>query len=155
MTHDFQLQRNSFGQLVLITTNGEAHAGVEASRAFPITSPQENISILSHDGHELAWIPKLDELPTDIRHWIEEALKTREFMPEIQRLTGVSGYATPCTWQVETDRGSTSLILNSEEDIRRLTSSALLIVDSRGIQFLIRDRGSLDKISRKILDRFL
>lgn len=155
MTCDFQLQRNPFGQLVLITANGESHAGVEPSRAFPITSPRENISILSHDGHELAWIPKLDELPTDIRHWIEEALESREFMPEIHRVSSVSGYATPCTWQIETDRGSTSLILNSEEDIRRLTAPALLVVDSRGIQFLIRDRSSLDVTSRRILDRFL
>jgi len=155
MTHDFQIQRNPFGQLVLITANGEAHAGVEASRAFPITSPPENISILSHDGHELAWISKLDELPAETRQWVEEALESREFMPEIRRVCSVSGYATPCTWQIETDRGTTSLILNSEEDIRRLTARALLIVDSRGIQFLIRDRNSLDVTSRRILDRFL
>jgi hypothetical protein len=155
MPSNFQLQRNSFGQLILIAANGNSYVDVEPARAFPINTPRENISIISSDGHELAWIEKLDELPSETRQLLEEALKTREFMPEIQRLTGVSGYATPCTWQVETDRGSTSLILNSEEDIRRLTSSALLIVDSRGIQFLIRDRGSLDKISRKILDRFL
>jgi hypothetical protein len=155
MPSDFQLQRNSFGQLILIAANGNSYVDVEPARAFPINTPRENISILSSDGHELAWIDKLDELPSETRQLVEEALKAREFMPEIQRVTGVSGYATPCTWQVETDRGTTSLILNTEEDIRRLSSPALLIVDNRGIQFLIRDRSSLDKTSRKILDRFL
>ena len=41
-------------------------------------------------------------------------------MPEIRRITGVSGYATPCTWHVETNKGNTSFILKAEEDIRRL-----------------------------------
>jgi hypothetical protein len=155
MTPDFQLQRNSFGQLVFTTANGETHVDVEPARAFPISTPDEQISILSHNGHELMWISKLDELPAVTRQLVEEALESREFMPEIRRVTEVSGYATPCTWQVETDRGNTSLILNSEEDIRRLTGPSLLIIDSRGIQFLIRDRSSLDDTSRRILDRFL
>jgi hypothetical protein len=155
MTPDFQLQRNSFGQLVFTTAGGETHVDVEPARAFPISTPDEQISILSHNGHELMWISKLDELPAVTRQLVEEALESREFMPEIRRVTEVSGYATPCTWQVETDRGNTSLILNSEEDIRRLTGPSLLIIDSRGIQFLIRDRSSLDDTSRRILDRFL
>jgi hypothetical protein len=76
-------------------------------------------------------------------------------MPAIRRITGVSGYATPCTWQVETDKGNTSFILKAEEDIRRLAAPALLIVDNRGIQFLVRDRRALDDASRRILERFL
>jgi hypothetical protein len=56
---------------------------------------------------------------------------------------------------VETDRGDTDLVLKAEEDIRRLSPTTLLISDSRGIQFLIRDVPSLDKASRRILDRFL
>ncbi|MBP9806586.1 MAG: DUF1854 domain-containing protein, partial [Candidatus Accumulibacter sp.] len=58
-------------------------------------------------------------------------------------------------WQVETDRGAASLILKGEEDIRRLTPPALLIADSHGIHFLIRDRYALDQPSQRILDRFL
>jgi hypothetical protein len=33
--------------------------------------------------------------------------------------------------------------------------SGLLIADAHGVHFLIRDIQALDKISRKILDRFL
>jgi len=155
MTPNVQLQLKPFGQLVFISENGESHVGVEPARAFPISTPREHISLLSRDGHELAWIPKLDDLPAETRRVVEEALEAREFMPEIRRVINVSGYATPCTWNVETDRGTTSLILNSEEDIRRLAALALIIGDSRGIQFLIRDRSALDDTSRRILDRFL
>ncbi len=155
MSAAFQLHRDSFGHLTWITADGGIHPDVSAARAFPITAPRESIAIIGRDGHELAWIPQLDELPAETRLLVEEELQTREFMPEIRRVSAVSGYATPCTWQVETDRGATSFILNTEEDIRRLAAPALLIVDSRGIQFLIRDRNSLDDTSRRILDRFL
>ena len=155
MAADFQLQRSPFGQLVFTGEDGVTHTGVEPARTFPITAPREGISSRSRDGHELAWIEKLDEVAQETRRLIEDELEVREFMPEILRVTGVSGYATPCTWHVETNKGSTSFTLKTEEDIRRLAAPALLIVDSRGIQFLIRDRRSLDETSRKILERFL
>jgi hypothetical protein len=56
---------------------------------------------------------------------------------------------------VDTDRGETCLVLKGEEDIRRLGRTALLIADANGIQFLVRDIQSLDRASRKMLDRFL
>ena len=76
-------------------------------------------------------------------------------MPEIQNIRHVSSYATPSVWQVSTDRGDTEFTLKGEEDIRRLSASQLLIADSNGVQFLIRDIQQLDKGSRKRLDRFL
>ena len=76
-------------------------------------------------------------------------------MPEIKRLCNVSSFITPSTWNVETDRGDTFFVLKGEEDIRRLTASSLMIVDSHGIHFLIRDRLSLDRHSRSLLDHFL
>lgn len=155
MNTDFQIQRNPFGQLVFTGADGVARAGVEPARSFPITAPREGISILSRDGHELAWIPGLDQLDNETRGLIEAELEVREFMPEIARITGVSGYATPCTWYVETNKGHTSFILKAEEDIRRLAPPALMIVDKRGIQFLIRNPRGLDSTSRRILDRFM
>jgi Domain of unknown function (DUF1854) len=76
-------------------------------------------------------------------------------MPEIRRLKNVSSFATPSTWTVETDRGETSFVLKGEEDIRRLAPGVLLVADSHGVQFLIRGLSSMDRHSRKLLDRFL
>lgn len=151
----FGLQRNAFGRLVLTDEQGNAHENVIPVRAFPITSPERGLSLVSSDGHELAWIDSLDQIDAPTRRLIEEELASREFMPEIQRIISVSTFATPSDWTVQTSRGTTTFTLKGEEDIRRLAAPALLIADSHGIQFLIRDQKALDKHSRKILDRFL
>lgn len=152
---DYQLDRNAFGRLVLTTTAGERHEGVTPVRAFPIDAPNEGISLVSAEGHELAWIERLQELPDAARKLVSEELARREFMPVIARLADVSTFATPSTWRVETDRGTTAFILRGEEDIRRIDQGKLLITDSHGIQYLIPDLYALDAHSRKLLDRFL
>jgi len=154
-TPDFQLSRNPFGQLVCTMPDGDVHEEVVPVRAFPIAAPETGIALVSADGHELAWIKRLTDLPDASRILLEEELANREFMPEIRSIRHVSSFATPSTWQVETDRGDTSFVLKGEDDIRRIDTSTLLIADSNGIHFLIRDLQALDKPSRKLLDRFL
>ena len=153
-TPDFRLHRDSFGKLIFTGSDGETHEAVPV-RAFPIGAPDNGIALVDPHGHELAWIDTLAELPAELRQLVESELASREFMPVIERIVEGSSFATPSTWTIVTDRGETKLILKGEEDIRRLAAPALLIADSNGIQFLIRDRGSLDAHSRKILDRFL
>ncbi|MBS4099032.1 MAG: DUF1854 domain-containing protein [Sulfuricella sp.] len=155
MNGNFELTRNPFGRLAFRGADGEIHEDVVPVRAFPIAAPDEGIALVSSDGRELAWLEGLDGLPEATRKLIEEELASREFMPEIRRILRVSGFATPCTWEVETDRGDTSFTLKGEEDIRRVVGSNLLVSDSHGILFLIRDVQALDRTSRRILDRFL
>jgi hypothetical protein len=151
----YQLSRNLFGRLVLTEANGAAREGVIPIRAFPITAPDRAVALIDQHGQELAWIEQLSDLPQGLREIVEAELAAREFIPEIRRIRDVSRFATPSAWSVETDRGNTSFILKGEEDIRRLAPPSLLIADSHGVQFLIRDRFALDNQSRKILDRFL
>lgn len=151
----YRLSRNLFGRLVFTRANGAVREGVVPVRAFPITAPDRAIALIDQHGHELAWIEQLSDLPDELREIVEAELAVREFIPEIQRIHDVSSFATPSAWNVETDRGNTSFILKGEEDIRRLAPPSLLIADSHGVQFLIRDRFALDNHSRKILDRFL
>lgn len=148
------LVRNAFGKLELTLADGSVHVGVQPVRAFPVQAPERDIALLDTDGHEVAWIDVLDEVPQPAQDLIRTGLAQREFMPEILAILGVSGFVTPCTWQVRTDRGETSFILKGDDDIRRLAQHALLLTDSHGIQFLIRDLNALDRESRRILDRF-
>ena len=152
---NFQLLCDSFGRLVLIDALGIRHEGVTPVRAFPIAAPDEGLSLINFEGHEVGWVDRVADLPPEPREIIEADLRSREFVPEIDRILAVSGFACPSTWQVATNRGRTELILKGEEDIRRLSQNRLLIADSHGIQYLVRDLASLDRQSRKLLDRFL
>jgi hypothetical protein len=151
----FELTRAPSGRLHFTDAEGHVEADVVPVRAFPLAAPQEGISIVSSDGHELAWIDRLDALPVDAKKLIEEELALRDFIPEVTRLVCVSTFSTPSIWTVETDRGPTTLILKGEEDIRRLGAGALLIAGSQGVHYRIRDMKALDRGSRKLLERFL
>lgn len=152
---NFQLQRDSYGRLVLTAENGAVHEGVTPVRAFPIAAPDDGLSLVSFEGHEVGWVDRVADLPAAMRELVEAELASREFVPEIERIEAVSSFACPSTWRVVTDRGATELVLKGEEDIRRLSRTRLLIADANGIQFLVRDLAALDRNSRKLLDRFL
>ena len=151
----FDLQRDAFGRWVLHMPDGTRHAPVTALRAYPVSAPDEGVALMDGDGHEILWIDALSQLPPELRSQVIQALNEREFLPEILQLTDVGSFATPSTWSVLTDRGSTQFLLKGEEDIRRLTGTVLLINDANGVQFMIRDLAAMDKHSRKLLDRFL
>jgi len=155
ITTPFALRRDSFGKLIITLENGEEHIGVTPVRAFPIQAPTKGISLVRDGGKEVAWIDDLAEMPEAIRALVREEIEGREFIPEVVRIKDVSSFATPCTWFVETDRGDTQFVLKADEDIRRIGEASLLVADSHGINFLVRDMFGIDKHSRKILDRFL
>ena len=152
---DWTLQRHPQGRLLLTTADGEQHLGVLPVRAFPLAAPDEGVSLLGSDGHELAWIQRLSALDAASRALIDEELAPRELMPRIQRILSVSSFATPSSWQLETDRGPATLVLKAEEDIRRLGQGRLLILDMHGLQYEVPDQFSLDRHSKRLLNRFL
>ena len=151
----FQLTRDPFGRLVLTNREGEVFEGVVPVRAYPIQAPQDGVALVATDGHEVGWLDRLSDAPAPVQALIQEALNTREFMPEILDIASVTSFSTPCTWSVKTDRGDTQFVLRGDEDIRRVGPTVLLVTDSHGIQFKIRDLALLSKESRKIMDRFL
>ena len=154
MSTTHQLERDALGRLVFIDSEGERHIGVHPVRAFPITAPAAGIGIMNQSGKELCWFPDVTAISEAELGLIEEELAEREFMPVIERITKVSTFATPSIWDIETDRGPTRIRLKGEEDIRRIAGNTLLIADSNGLQFLIKDSTQLGKVSKKLLDRF-
>ena len=155
-TPDFELHRDAHGQWVCRTPDGHLHTGVQAVRAFPLNAPEEAVSLVGTDGTELVFIPLLADLPEARRQAVRAALAEREMVPVIERIDSVSTFATPSTWEVQTDRGPTSLVLKVEEDIRRLPGQRrLLITSSHGLVFEVPDRTRLDRGSRRLLERFL
>ena len=151
----FDLQRDAFGRWTLTLADGTQHHGVIAVRAFPVSDAQGGAALMNGEGHEVVWIDQISQLDPGLRAQMLQALNEREFLPEIVQLQAVSSFATPSTWTVQTNRGTTQFMLKGEEDIRRLTGTVLLVNDAHGVQYMIRDLAAMDKHSRKLLDRFL
>ena len=152
---DFTLMREASGALLVTTADGTQYPGVVPVRAFPLAAPDEGISLVSTQWHEVGWVADLQAVPTALRTLLQEELALRDFIPVITRLVSVSSFGTPSVWRVETDRGATSFVLKGEEDIRRLSRSTLLIAGGQGVQYSVPDMGALDRGSRKLLERFL
>jgi hypothetical protein len=152
---NIQFDQSPSGRWFFVSADGVQHDHVMAVRSFPVAAPEEGIAVVDVDGKELLWIPHLNQLTETVRAKILMAMTQREFMPQILQMNGVSSFVTPSTWDIETDRGPTTLLLKGEEDIRRLSGTVLLVTDGHGVQFLIRDLAQMDRHSRKLLDRFL
>jgi hypothetical protein len=151
----FGLSHDTFGRLVLIDAEGRRHVGVTPHRAFPISDPHRGISICDADGHEIRWIDSFDDLSPAVRQTLQDELARRDFLPVVRRIVRVSGDIEPSEWVVETDRGETKFVLNSEDNVRRLENHGAMIVDAHGIRYLITDVRALDTPSRRILERYL
>jgi hypothetical protein len=154
-TKPLELFHDAWGRLVLVDAEGRRHVGVEPIRAFPIEDPRHHLAVCDAEGHEVLWIDNLDELPQPIRAVLEEDLSRREFVPVVRRILRVSSATEPSEWEVETDRGPTTFVLNSDDDVRRLGNRRALILDAHGIRYLIPDVRALDGPSRRILERYM
>ena len=152
---NFSLSHDPFGRLVLVDAQGQRHVGVEPVRAFPISNPENWISLCDAEGRELAAVENLDQLALPERQVLEQELSRREFMPRIERIVRVSTLSEPSEWDVETDRGVTTFTLNSEDDVRRIGPHQALVIDAHGIRYLVADTRRLDTASRRVLERFL
>ena len=154
----YSLRKDAFGNLELVWSDRPVVERVTPVRPFPFSDPEDGLSFVDSDGHEVLWLDSINDLSTADRALVDAALAVREFMPVITRIESVSSFNTPSTWQVETAQGKTQLVLKGEEHIRRINGMGgnhLLISDNHGIQFLIKDVSQLDKHSRRLLDRFL
>lgn len=149
------LSRDTWGQLVFTDAAGRRHDNVVPICAFPITDPKHYLSICDGRGAELAVCDDLTQLPEHVRELIEDELARRDFIPEIERIVRISSGLTPTEWTVETDRGPTTFLVESEEHVRRLGRQQATITDTHGMRYLIRDVRLLDNASRRLLERFL
>jgi hypothetical protein len=151
----FGLTHDLFGRLVHIDADGIRHVGVTPVRAFPNTDPDQFISIVDNEGHELVCIEDLSSLADATRQTLEEEFASREFAPKVRRIVSVSALSEPSEWIVDTDRGRSKFVLQSDGDVRRLDGRRAMIVDAHGTRYQIEDIQKLDTRSRRHLERYL
>jgi hypothetical protein len=154
-TSGFDLRRDARGRLVLTDADGQQHVGVEPVRAFPLSAPRHGLALCDAAGRELLWVACLDDLPPEPRRLLEEEVARREFVPVLRRVVRISTPTEPSEWEVETDRGPTRFVLDSEDDVHRLEGFRAVVKDAQGLRYFIPDLRDLDAGSRGLLERYL
>lgn len=122
---------------------------------FPLSDGAKNIILLDQDQKEIAFIDDLQGLEPTLAHCLTVALLRNRFILKLLKIHKVSSLRPPAEWSVLTDRGESSLILPSEEALRRLPEDCALIQDSQGLRYIVQGIGRLDAFSRKVIEYYI
>jgi len=123
-------------------------------RCFPLSRPDGFVCLVDERHRDRACIEGLAALGADSRQALLAALAESEFLPLVTHIARVRHEATWSEWQVETDRGPRSFIVDQEDHIRRLDDGRHVITDSFGMRFLVPAPENLDPHSRRWLGRY-
>jgi hypothetical protein len=131
-------------------------------RAFPITDPEEFISIKEPDsrekgkGAEIGLIRQMSDFDAATQALLREELDRRYFTPVIKKLTGVKEKFGYYYWDAETSAGKISFVMtNITSNIRTLEDGRVFIHDIDGNCFQIPDPSKLDKASLKKIEIYM
>jgi hypothetical protein len=139
MTSKFELRRDPFGKLVLTTPRARNSSACRRCAPSRCRRRRRGISLVRDGGKEVGLDRRLEDLPPAIRALVPRNWKGANSCPRSCRSTACPASPRPAPGRWQTDRGDTEFVLKGEEDIRRLGAYTLLIADSHGIHFLIRD----------------
>ncbi len=157
----------SAGDLIsldLIGKNGEKEyfERIVPVRAFPITEPDEYISIREPDtrergkGQEIGLIRKLSDFNSETVKLINEELDRRYFTPVIKKIVSLKEKFGYYYFDALTSAGKISFVMNNPySNFRTLEDGRVFMYDIDGNCFEIPDPYKLDKQSLKLIEIFL
>lgn len=146
------------GGFVSLQTRGKEYPRVGVYLTFPLTNPEEYISIRESDekAKEIGMIEKLSQLPKEQQEMLQEQIKLRYFMPVITKVLDIKDEYGYAYWNVVTTFGACRFTTQMSGDaVIHLTDSRLLVTDIDGNRYEIPDFYQLGVMERKKLDLFI
>lgn len=146
------------GGFIALKTGDKEYPRVGVYLTFPLTSPEEYISIREADekAKEIGLIEKLSQLPQDQQEMLREQIKLRYFMPVITKVLDVRDEYGYAYWNVTTTFGACRFTTQMSGDaVISLGGARLLVTDIDGNRYEIPDFYRLGVMERKKLDLFI
>jgi len=151
-----RLYRDKTGRLRLTIQDDRTYLDVRAARAFPISDPDHHIGLLDGRDRCIGMLNDLEGLDEESRRLVEEALANRYFVPVITRVHRLTEEFGVVYCNVETDRGHREFIVRGLRDnLEDVGDGELMVTDTDGIRYRIRDWRELDERSRAQLECFI
>ena len=146
------------GGFVSLKTDGKEYARVGIYLTFPLTNPEEFLSIREADekAKEIGMIEKLSLLKPDQQEMIREQIKLRYFIPVITKVLDVKDEYGYAYWHALTNFGVCRFTTRmSGNAVVSLSDSRLMVTDIDGNRYEIPDFYQLSVMERKKLDLFI
>ncbi len=135
---------------------------VAVYRAFPVTSPDEflsvrEVSIIKNEhGQEIGMVRRLSDFDEPTQRLFLEELDRRYFTPEITKINSVKEKFGYSYWDCETTAGHIVFVLNNPfSNIRTLIDGKVFINDIDGNCFTVPDPSKLDASGYKKIEIYL
>lgn len=146
------------GGFLSLTANGREYSRVGIYLTFPLTMPEEFISIREADekAKEIGIVEKLSDLDKEQQEMIREQIRLRYFMPTITRVMDIKDEYGYAYWHVMTSFGACRFTTQiSGDTVISLSESRLMVTDIDGNRYEIPDFYRLSVMERKKLDLFI
>ena len=158
LTKDNAVFERTKGGFLSLKTREKEYARVGVYLTFPLTNPEEFISIREADekAKEIGLVEKISELPAEQQEMLREQIRLRYFMPVITKILDVKDEYGYAYWHVMTNFGACRFTTQMSGDaVIALSESRLLVTDIDGNRYEIPDFYKLGVMERKKLDLFI
>ncbi|MGC8842552.1 MAG: DUF1854 domain-containing protein [bacterium] len=130
----------------------EVHYPIRVKQAFPLTNPENYIVFLTEQGKQIGMVEDLNKLDKESQRNIREELDIVFFIPQIKKIFWIKERFGGSKWKVETDRGIKEFSTPSlHESIKEVEDGHIIITDTEGLQYEIKNIDELPPKSKKIL----
>ena len=130
--------------------NGDVLEKLEPRRLFPVSKPNDYITLLDTNGDEKAVIRSISELAPASREVIEYSLNDYYLVPHILKIISITEKNGKVHWCVETDRGYKEFdVRNRNHDVRVYSDGRMRVRDSDDNRYLVSDYRKLDAHSKR------
>jgi len=131
-------------------------------RSFPITAPEEFLSVREPDtkqkgrGSEIGIIRNLSDFDADTIELIRNELNLRYFTPTITKIHSAKEKFGYCHWKVETTSGHIEFSMNDPfNNVWVLEDGRVMLKDADGGRYVVPDPKKLDRQSLKCIELYI
>ncbi|CAN5539599.1 hypothetical protein BH11ARM2_BH11ARM2_38820 [soil metagenome] len=130
--------------------------GVRVRRIFPMSRPDEYLSLRDKDGKELAILETANGLDEESRRVLNEDLDRRYFTPQVEAIDSLKLEAGMWRFKVRTGRGPVEFyVRNWRDSAYEIRPNYWHIYSVDGARYEIPDIEALDPTSLGLLDQLL
>jgi len=144
-----RLLRN-FDGILEAEEDGKRYIGVKLIRTFPLTMPDQYISVRSDSDDEITMIANLSLLEDESRKEAEQELQQYYMIPIIERIVSLDQNGNEWVWVVDTSYGRITFRMNEmQESLHPLSLVSWILCDIEGRRFIIVNIQEMDEESLK------